>query len=363
MDKVVELIRNSQRPARVRRDKKGLLRDGHKLRTAIQYGFLGICLIIGLQFYFWYLHFKTGGATPEIPRPPGVEGFLPLSALISLKYWLYTGIFNTIHPASLVIFLAIITVSLVFRKSFCSFICPVGLISEWHWKLGRKLFGRRFIAPFGWKPPKWLDYPLRSLKYLLLFFFVNAILIGMSAAALGEFIDSPYNKVADIKMLLFFLEMSGFAFGVILLLSVASIFISNFWCRYLCPYGALLGILGFVSPVKIRRNASTCDGCKACTRVCPAMINVHKATVVRSDECTSCMSCVKACPIENTLYPSLAITRRMVSPRVVAVGVLAIFLAFYVTGRVTGHWSSSISKHEYQYHIEHMDRLEYNHIR
>ena len=313
--------KKTARPAVIRRPRRdeNLLKNGVNMRKAIQYGFLAICLIIGAQFYIWYRHFATGGQSLYVPRPGGVEGFLPLSGLIGLKYWLTTGIFNTVHPAAVVILLAILAVSLIFKKSFCSFICPVGLISEWFWKLGRKLLGKRFVMPFGWKMPRWLDYPLRSLKYLLLFFFVNAILIGMNTEALGRFIDSPYNKIADVKMLLFFIDMSRFAAGVIILLAVASIFMSNFWCLYLCPYGALLGMLSFLSPVKIKRNRSTCDDCMACMRVCPAMINVHKAGIVRSDECTICMSCVKACPIDNTLYPAIY-GKKKLNARTVAIG-------------------------------------------
>jgi polyferredoxin len=333
------------------------------LPRAIQYGFLAICLIIGIQFYFWYRYFATGGNSIQVPRPAGAEGFLPLSALIGLKYWLLTGVVNNVHPASLAIFLAVITVSLVFKKSFCSFICPIGLISEWHWMLGRRLLGRKFVAPFGWKPPAWVDYPLRSLKYLLLFFFVKAILIGMNTDALKSFIESPYNKIADVKMLLFFIKMSSLAFGIILLLMVASLFISNFWCRYLCPYGGLLGLLSFLSPVKIRRQAGTCTDCLACTRACPAMIKVHQVKVVRSDECTNCLECVRVCPVENTLFPAAAFAKRKVSPRAVALGVLAIFLAFYIGGRISGHWTNNISEQDYIYHIQYMDGLEYNHLR
>lgn len=363
----MELIKEMQNAPGQARTKKAVRQRAywniHRARKAIQYGFLVTCILIGVQFYFWYRHYATGGSAMPIPRPAGAEGFLPLSALISLKYWLLTGIFNHVHPAALVIFLGIAAVSLIFKKSFCSFICPVGLISEWYWKLGRKLFGKKAVAPFGWRPPRWLDYPLRSLKYLLLAFFVYAILISMDTAALRSFIDSPYNKIADVKMLLFFVDMSRFAFGVILLLMAASIFISNFWCRYLCPYGGLLGILSFLSPVKVRRNASTCTDCMACTRVCPAMINVHKAGIVRSDECTSCLECVKACPVKDTLDATIVGVKRRVAPRTVAIGVLGIFLAIYITGRLTGRWQTNIASQEYMYHIEHMNGLEYNHIR
>jgi polyferredoxin len=52
------------------------------------------------------------------------------------------------------------------KKAFCSWLCPIGTLSESLWMLGRKLFGKNPGLP------RWLDYPLRSLKYLLLFFFV-----------------------------------------------------------------------------------------------------------------------------------------------------------------------------------------------
>jgi polyferredoxin len=184
----------------------------------------------------------------------------------------------------------------------------------------------------------------------------------MNTQALKEFIGSPYNKIADVKMLLFFLDISNFALGVMILLAVGSLFISNFWCRYLCPYGALLGLLGFFSPIKIKRNRSSCTDCLACTRVCPAMINVHKAGIVRSDECMSCLECVKVCPVQDTLYPAIYGKKRL-SPRALAVGVLAIFVAFWITARITGLWKNNISDQEYIYHVQHIDGLEYNHIR
>jgi len=334
---------------------------GHKLRKLIQYGFFITVIWIGIEFYLWYRYFITGGASMEVSRPPGVEGFLPLSALINIKYWITTGIFNDIHPSSTVILMAVLLGSLIFKKSFCGFICPVGLISEWIWKLSCKVFGKKVSAPWGWRIPEWIDYPLRSLKYLLLAFFVYAILIKMDSAALGAFIHSPYNKVADIKMLLFFTEMSQFTFGVILLLAVASLFISNFWCRYLCPYGALLGALGLLSPVKIRRNSSTCTDCLACTRVCPAMIKVHKEGVVRSDECINCLACVDACPVESALEPVVVGIKKPISGRPFALGVVAIFLAFYFTALAAGQWQNNISKDEYIYHIGNLNSMEYSH--
>ena len=333
------------------------------LRKLVQYGFLITIILIGIQFGLWYSYYASGGKLFQVSRPAGVEGFLPLSGLISLKYWLLSGTLSKIHPSSVVLLLAILAVSLVFKKSFCGFICPVGLISEWFWKLSRKVFGKRASAPWGWRVNKFIDYPLRSIKYLLLFFFVNAILIAMNEQALKAFIEMPYNKVADAKMLLFFGSLTSFSFGVLILLAVGSLFITNFWCRYLCPYGALLGLVSFLSPVKIKRNIPTCTDCKACTRVCPAMIKVHKETRVHSDECIGCLDCVAACPVPKTLYPEVAFVKKRVTARGFIIGVLGIFMAFYITARMTGYWDNNISSDEYMFHIQKINDPEYNHFR
>ena len=91
----------------------------------------------------------------------------------------------------------------------------------------------------------------------------------MSLEAIIAFQRAPYNLVADGKMLLFFLAPSGLAAGVLLFLVLVSFFVRNFWCRYLCPYGALLGLLAFMSPVKVKRVAETCIDCQKCEKVCP----------------------------------------------------------------------------------------------
>ena len=75
-----------------------------------------------------FVRFLEGGGG-KVTRPPGIEGFLPISSLMSLKYWILTGDFNTIHPAGLVLFIVILLMSLAVKKSFCSWMCPVGLLS------------------------------------------------------------------------------------------------------------------------------------------------------------------------------------------------------------------------------------------
>lgn len=330
--------------------------DSQFTRTTVQVAFVLLCVWIGIEFYLFMHWGQSGGAGPYPGRPPGVEGFLPISALISIKYWLATGIINEIHPASIFILLAIVGVSLMLKKAFCSWLCPIGTLSESLWLLGQKLFRKNLAVP------RWLDYPLRSLKYLLLFYFLYSIWL-MDVPALAKFIYSPYNKVADIKMYLFFAHISSFAFWTIFTLMVLSVVIKNFWCRYLCPYGALLGVLGWFSPVKVTRNAATCIDCELCTRACPAAIKVHKVQRVWSDECMSCYLCIEACPVKDTLVMRTANSARPIPARVFGLLAIGIFVAVTGLAMLTGHWQNGISKEEYQKRFQELDKPIYQHFR
>ena len=198
---------------------------------------------------------------------------------------------------------------------------------------------------------------------MLLFFFIWAIIIKMNARDLDYFIYSPYNMVADIKMLYFFTHISALAFWVLVTLVVSSIFIRNFWCRYLCPYGALLGALSLISIFKIHRNETTCTQCRQCTRSCPVDIKVHKTGAVISDECHACLKCVAVCPEKDTLYISSAKKSGILNPVFYAVAILLLFIGGSVIGRVTGNWQTSISNYEYAFHVTHLDTPFYQHNR
>jgi polyferredoxin len=331
-----------------------LREDPHALRLAIQLAFVALCLWIGVEFHLFMRWGLSQGQQPFHARPPGVEGFLPLSALISARHWIATGVINHIHPAALFILLAIVLMSVAVKKAFCSFLCPVGTLSEYLWRLGHFVYRRNI------RIPRWLDYPLRSLKYLLLLFFLYSI-AKMDAPTLDAFVNSPYNKVADIKMYLFFAELGGLALKVLLVLLVLSLFIKNPWCRFLCPYGALLGIVGWLSPLKITRTAATCIDCQLCTRACPSDIRVHTAGRVWSDECTSCLECVAVCPVKNTL--DVRAGRRMFSARVIAAVVVAVFLGVTGIAMATGHWQNGIARAEYLFRFTRLDSPVYQHAR
>ena len=333
-----------------------LREDSQFLRSTIQFSFILLCVWIGLEFSLFMKWGQSAGAESFHQRPPGAEGFLPISALMSMKYWIQTGIVNEIHPSGLFIFVAIVALGIFMKKAFCSWLCPVGTFSESLWMMGRKFFGRHL------RLPKWLDYPLRSIKYILLLFFVYSI-SQMDVTALKEFIYSPYNKVADIKMYLFFANISSFALWTLIILVALSIVVKNFWCRYLCPYGALLGFLSVMSPIKVTRKVSTCVDCELCTKVCPSSINVHTAVRVRHDECTSCYACIEVCPVKNTLFMSAGSNGKSIPSWIFGVLLSGVFIAITGMAMITGHWQNGITKQEYVKRFQNIESSLYQHHR
>lgn len=312
------------------------------IRTVVQWCFLLWVIGIGIRFGMYINAAENGVPVPAMSRPAGVEGFLPIGALTSLKYWLVSGKIHPVHPAALVIFLTVLLMSLLAKKSFCSWLCPVGTLSESAYKLGRRLLGHNFHV---WR---WLDIALRGVKYLLLLLFVKIILLDMPAEALGGFLDAPYWAVSDVKMLHFFTRMSTTTLAVLVSLTFLSLLYKNFWCRYLCPYGALLGLASLASPFRIRRDANGCTGCRRCTVSCPSSLAVHSSTVISSPECTGCLTCVANCPEHDVLAMQPVFWKRPLPISVFPAVVVLIFMVGIGAGMLSGHWHSSLSYADYQ---------------
>ena len=293
------------------------------IRRGVQLTFLLLNVWIGVQFYLWVRFFETGGASRYVSRPAGVEGWLPIAALMNLKYLVMTRTLPEVHPAGMFLLVAFLAISLGLRKAFCGWLCPIGTISEWLWGGGGALFGRNLA------PPRWVDVPLRALKYVLLLPFVYVV-VQMPAPALKEFLASPYGLVADVKMLDFFRHAGRLTVGVCATLVLLSVVVKNAWCRYLCPYGALMGVVSLISPTRITRDPVSCIDCGKCAHACPSLIPVDVLRSVRTPECTACMTCVSVCPVKDALELRTVRRGRRVSGAAVAWSVAAIFVL--VTG-------------------------------
>ena len=131
----------------------------------------------------------------------------------------------------------------------------------------------------------------RNLKYLLLGSIIFIVLFSRRAE-FGNY---------ETYVTLFSFHGNYLTWTLAGISLLANIRIERFWCRYLCPYGALLGLVGLLSLGKIHRDPSHCTDCGKCEKKCPGMIPIRQKTIVHSLECSACLTCIESCPEKGAL--------------------------------------------------------------
>ncbi|MBN1399314.1 MAG: 4Fe-4S binding protein [Anaerolineae bacterium] len=168
-------------------------------------------------------------------------------------------------------------------RLFCGWACPIGTLSDGLAGLSRRLFGRR--GPYPWRVPRRLDRALRWLKLPVLGWILWASLTAV-VPPLAPF--CPYRTLFEFNL------NTALSLSVVATFGFFSLMIERFWCRYLCPLGALLAPLNWISGLRPKVDAARCLACGRCERVCPAGIDpVTDGT--DHPECVRCYACVQAC--------------------------------------------------------------------
>lgn len=309
-------------------------------RDTIRLAFVASLVFALVEYLRFWEYVRTGAGSPA-GRPGVADAFLPLGGLVGLKTWLATGYFDSLHPIAIVSVVAIVATAWLFRRAPCAWLCPLGMASEYLAKLGRRLFGRNVSVPL------WLDRTLLALKYAGTFLFL-VWLLSAPIGSVQEFMGTPFYAVADMKL---FDVYARFGLGVITavgVIAVVSVPVKSAWCRYLCPYGALQGIFGALSPIVLAKRDSTCTGCARCNRACPNGVDIAGASgAVVSAECMGCTSCVSTCPRAGTLQMKLA-GRTAIDPVSFGLFFAAAFMAIVLLFAVSGHFGSALSPQEYR---------------
>lgn len=264
---------------------------GPSIRTWVQIGFFTFIAIIALVK--WLL--EIGVVIPFLPEI-SLHAICPFGGVVTIYEFFTTGDFlPKLHSAAFILMALGLVVAVFFGPLFCGYVCPLGSYQEWIGKLGRKLFPKRY----GKLVPKKLDRVLRYLRYAVL------VLVVVQTARAGKLL---FQDVDPYYALFNFMtgEVAWTAIGVLLLVTVLSLFVERPWCKYLCPYGALLGLFNKIRIFPVRRKASTCIHCKKCDHACPMQIEVSTSGAVRDTQCISCYQCVsgKACPVNDTVIIS-----------------------------------------------------------
>lgn len=231
----------------------------------------------------------------EIPLLQGasLHAVCPFGGVVSLYRYITTGTFvQKIHDSSFYLMIIVMATAVVAGPVFCAWVCPFGTFQAWLGYLGRAIFKKRYNRFI----PKRLDGILRYLRYAVLVW----VLVMTAISAKLVFADyDPY-------FALFNLWTSEVAIGAYIALGVvvvSSLFVERPFCKYACPYGALLGVTNLFRIFKIRRNEHTCIDCRKCDHICPMNITVSKLKTVKDHQCISCMACSSevACPVAKTV--------------------------------------------------------------
>lgn len=289
------------------------------------------------------------------------EAYCPFGGIQALgSYLLNEALSCTMTSAQIAMGILLFLAVLVFSKLFCSFICPVGTVSEWLGKLGKKLKVRITLKGVA-------DKILRSLKYILL--FITIYFTFQSNELFCKKFDPYYAVVTGFDSDV----VVWYAIIALFLVIAGSVFIRLFWCKYICPLGALSNIfkyalffiavlvsyiaalrlgagISYVWPLailcaggyvfeliwmksrllpafKITRNTETCTDCQLCTKKCPQAIDVASVKSVKHIDCNLCSDCILVCPVKNTLQINKTNRLKWVSPIAVVLLVIAGILA------------------------------------
>lgn len=144
-----------------------------------------------------------------------------------------------------------------------------------------------------------------------------------------------FGMIATIgKMPDFSYVVSNLTAGLVIFLAVtlASAMIERFFCRYLCPLGAVFALSSKLRIGKIKKPSAQCGNCRICTNHCAMGIPLYQMDSVNSGECINCMKCVTACPRGNTDF---SIGEEDVRPLLAGVGTVAVMTGIYSTGNLT----------------------------
>lgn len=254
-------------------------------------------------------------------KPVGVDALCPFGGVETL-FSLFTGAgyIDKIVVSSVVLLIGMVLLALVLRRSFCGQVCPLGGLQELFGGIARKLFKRR-----GTVPPA-VDRVARLLKWVILAFFV---IWTWQAASLVMRPYDPWAAWAHITSDELWTEF-GIGVGILIVSLLGSMLYDRFFCKYLCPTGAFLGLFSRASLLRLRRDPEACVDCGACDKACPMNIAVSEELTVRSVECISCNECVNSCPAAGALQVETR-SGRVLSPLQVT-GLVVALLAVLIGG-------------------------------
>jgi ferredoxin len=280
-----------------------------------------------------FSHFvEQRGIDVPWPTAGNFHAICPFGAVETAGRLLFEGNFiPKIHESNLWTFAGVAVLTLLFGPLFCGWLCPLGSVQEWIGGIGKRIFKKRHNRFIGEKADRMLGYMRYGVLALILYYTTRSISLVFQRY-------DPYYALFHFwtgDVFLTALLVLGFVV-------VLSLFFERPWCRWLCPFGALLGILQLLSPWKIRRNTEKCTACGVCMNRCPMRIPLQKKHAVRDTRCNRCLECVTSCPGEGALTYSAGARGLLPLRKKILAGLLAVavFSAPIVFAKAAGLYNA-----------------------
>ena len=221
---------------------------------------------------------------------PGLYA-MTFSELKTVYKMVIGGNFNFLQAfPSLVEFVAVMLLTIIMGRWFCGWLCAFGAYNDLIYFISRKVFKVKF------KVNEKVDSILKYVKYIVLIFII-IVSWTMGSRILAS--TSPWDvfgQITDLSTV-----MSSLVIGLILLvlITIGAAFIERFFCRYLCPLGAVFSIISRIGITKINKPKADCGKCRACTINCSMGLKLYKVNGTKGGDCINCLKCTEVCPRNN----------------------------------------------------------------
>ena len=260
-----------------------------KIRIWIQLAFFVLVALIATNHGL-----EESGREIPVLGAASMHAICPFGGVVSIYQWFASGtIVKKVHESSFVLMGIAFVSALLLGPVFCGWVCPFGTFQEFLARIGKRIFKRRYNNMV----PRKVDRILRYLRYVLL------ALVLYNTAMAGKLIFAdvdPYYALFQFWTG----EVAITAYIALAVVILLSLIIERPFCKYACPYGAVLGIFNLFRIFGLKRNTGSCINCKACDRSCPMNLDISTKEVVRNHQCISCFQCTSgdgSCPVKETL--------------------------------------------------------------
>ncbi len=223
--------------------------------------------------------------------------------------------------------------TLLVRRAFCGYMCPIGTISQWIRVVAARLGVPALAVPTS------VDRVLSLLKYAVL------VVILFFTYRAGELIfrgfDPCYALIGRHGE-----DITYWAYVVSGAIIAGSLFLMMPFCRWFCPLAVVLNLFSRFGWTRIQRNVQACHDCGRCGQRCPMTIPVDRVEQVTHARCMGCLACVEACPAtksrERALWWGPLVPRGRRWPQSVLVAILLCCTMGAVTASYLVPWPSFV---------------------